>query len=68
MSNYYVCKIPNENGKHEVHKESCPDIPNKEDLILIGIFQICSDAMVEARKIYPEVNGCYYCCFPCHKK
>jgi len=63
-----VNKIPNENGKHEVHKQSCKILPPLENLIFVGDFLICSDAMIESRKIYPEVNGCYDCCFPCHKK
>lgn len=68
MSTYYVSKYPNEKGKHEVHKKLCEHKPPPESLIELGDFQICSDAILKARTIYPEVNGCYFCCFPCHKK
>lgn len=68
MSKYYVSKNINEDGRHEVHNQRCRTLPPMDELICLGDFKICSDAMIASRNIYEKVNGCYNCCFPCHKK
>ncbi len=66
MPNYYVNRNAQTNGDHEVHEESCQYLPAVLNRIHLGFFYNCSDAVREARKYYSQVNGCYYCCRPCH--
>ncbi|MFA6200492.1 MAG: hypothetical protein WC679_08830 [Bacteroidales bacterium] len=68
MSLYYVNKNAQDSGEHEVHKESCNYLPSEDNLIYLGDFPTCAEAIREAKKHYPDVDGCYYCCFPCNKK
>jgi len=68
MSLYYVNKNAQDSGEHEVHKESCEYLPTEDNLLFLGDFPTCAEALREARKHYPNVDGCYYCCFPCNKK
>jgi len=66
MDKYYVNKNTQSNGDHEVHKQGCsymPDAANKKSL---GDFSSCYGAVREAKKTYPQSNGCYYCANACH--
>lgn len=63
---YYVSKVMQANGDHEVHDENCrwlPDLPNR---ILLGEFYNCQDAVRAAQSYYIKVNGCYFCSKTCH--
>lgn len=64
MEDYCVNKSAQSNGDHEVHRYSCSYLPG--DKLHLGSFAGCYSAVVEARKIYPQSNGCYYCCNACH--
>lgn len=66
MTKYYVNKNAQANGDHEVHTESCSYLPSVSNRIYLGNFSNCRDAVKEARKHYFQVNGCYYCSYPCH--
>ena len=66
MAKYYVNKNAQSNGDHEVHKDGCDHMPYSENRIYLGEFYTCQSAVQEARKYYNRVNGCYYCCRPCH--
>ncbi len=68
MPRYYVNKNAQTNGDHEVHKSGCSYMPNTENRTYLGEFPSCKEAMVEARKIYKNADGCYYCSNECHKK
>lgn len=55
-------------GDHEVHNKTtgCAYMPlaaNQKDL---GYHNSCHGAVSEAKKIYADSNGCYYCCNECH--
>ena len=63
---YYVNKNAQDNGDHEVHEEGCKWMPEKENRLYLGDFSNCHDAVKEAKKHYPQSNGCYYCSEPCH--
>lgn len=63
---YYVNKDAQSNGDHEVHVEGCAFMPNPENRKYLGEFSTCHEAVHEARTHYSQVNGCYYCCRPCH--
>lgn len=66
MDYYYVNKNAQDNGDHEVHKSSCRYLPNYANLLALGYFSNCGDAVKEAKKHYSKSNGCYYCCTICH--
>jgi len=68
MENYYVNKNAQPTGEHEVHKSTCQHLPDSTNLIYLGYFSNCADALREARKYYSNVDGCYYCCPDCHKR
>jgi hypothetical protein len=66
MARYYVNKNAQSNGDHEVHKPGCSHMPNDENLLYLGTHDTCHPAVTEARKTYPQSNGCYYCSKACH--
>ena len=73
MSYYYINKNPQsppEHGEHEIHKDyNCSHPPLLENRIELGNFSSCKDAMIEAKKLFPEwkIDGCEYCNVECHK-
>lgn len=68
MGYYYVNRNAQPTGEHEVHEGSCPYLPTIENRIYLGIFDNCQQAVREAKKYYSNVDGCYYCCWPCHTR
>jgi len=66
MSLYYVNKNAQSNGDHEVHTTGCSFMPLQANRIYLGDFYSCTSAVLEAKKHYIQVNGCYYCSEPCH--
>ena len=61
MSSYYVRIQPQLNGINAVHKDDCPFLPSPGGRIYLGEFDNCSDAVKEAKKIFPQVSGCSFC-------
>ena len=53
MDYYYVNKKAQENGDHEVHKESCDYLPNINNRKYLGLFSNCHDAVKKAREYHP---------------
>ena len=68
MAIYYVNKNAQSTGEHEVHKSGCSYMPDSSNRRHLGDFTNCDDAVKEAKKIYDNVDGCYYCCNPCHTR
>ena len=66
MGHYYVNKKAQANGDHEVHISTCNYLPTSENQLDLGYFTSCADAVKDAKKIYPQSDGCYYCCPACH--
>ena len=66
MVMYYVNKNAQTNGDHEVHLVGCFWLPDADNRIYLGLFYSCGPAVVEARKHYLQVNGCYHCSATCH--
>lgn len=66
MDYYYVNKNEQANGDHEVHKSTCSYLPHSSNLLALGYFNTCQDAVKEAKKYYRQSNGCYYCSYACH--
>ena len=66
MAYYYVNKNQQSNGDHEVHKTGCSYMPNQENRQYLGDFNNCYPAVQEAKRYFPQSNGCYYCSNACH--
>jgi len=66
MKNYYVNKIKQSNGDHEVHESSCSFLPSVENREYLGLFSDCKEAVKKAKEKYPKSNGCYFCSDSCH--
>ena len=66
MNFYYVNDNAQNNGDHEVHTDQCSFLPAAANRTYLGYFTNCKQAVGEARKKHSQVNGCYYCCNPCH--
>lgn len=67
LNHYYVNKQAQPNGDHEIHKYECThgaDFDNQREL---GWFSSDRDALNEALKIYPQSDGCMYCCLSIHR-
>ena len=66
MSFYYVNDNAQSNGDHEVHTDQCKFLPNLSNRTFLGYFTRCQEAVIEARKKYPQSNGCYFCSRECN--
>lgn len=62
---YYVNRNAQPDGDHEVHKASCSYFPAQKNRLYLGDFRSCDAAVREARKHYPQADGCYYCAREC---
>jgi hypothetical protein len=67
MDRYYVNKTAQANGDHEVHKESCDELPNEYHRWYLGYLPNCHEAVKKAREFYSQVDGCKFCSKECHK-
>lgn len=66
MYKYYLSKIALPNGKHEVHKEGCFNLPEPEDRIDLGYHTSCIYAIRKAKRYFKEIDGCFYCNYECY--
>lgn len=57
-------------GEHEVHDTTCekPNMPAPQNRVDLGRHANCHSAVSEAKRHYRSVDGCYYCCRPCHTR
>lgn len=63
---YYVNKYAEPTGEHKVHQSGCDHLPSISNLVYLGEFDQCADAIREAEKYFIHVNGCTLCCKECH--
>ena len=68
MPEYYVNRNTQPTGEHEVHKECCYRMPELQNRLYLGYFSNANDAVIEARKYFREVDGCYYCSNEAHRR
>lgn len=66
MARYYVNRQAQLNGDHEVHKQGCSFMLLPENRFYLGDFLTCGPAKQEAKKRYPQSDGCFYCSPACH--
>lgn len=68
---HFVCnKKIDDKGRHEVHEINCSFLPNPENRIDIGYKINCHEAIQKMEEWNPtgfNFDGCYYCCYSCHK-
>lgn len=64
MEDFCVNNVAQTNGDHEVHRYTCTYVPVNRTYL--GSFASCHGAVAEAKRTYPQSNGCYYCCNACH--
>jgi len=65
---YYVNAIPQPNGDHEVHVNTCRYFLVMHNRTYLGEFETCQEAVHAAKKLYQNANGCSGCCKPCHTR
>ncbi len=63
---YYVNKIAQPNGDHEVHKDGCIKMPSNRKYL--GNYTNCFEAVRAAKEDYPTANGCWICSRECHTR
>ena len=66
MASYYVNKNAQANGDHEVHVQGCSYMPLEHNRLYLGDYTSCFPAVAKAKQIYPQSNGCAYCCPQCN--
>lgn len=70
MPNFIINRNTQANGDNEVHNTSagCSFMPSTENQIDLGIHTSCSGAVALAKSKWSNnrINGCKYCCAPCH--
>ena len=73
---YCVNRNANSGGEHEVHIveylvstiSPCERLPKPANQEGLGVHLNCHSAVRAAKKHYLLVDGCSYCCKPCHTK
>ena len=71
MSRYIINNNQQPNGDYEVHNATngCTHMPRVENQVDLGEHLNCQSAVLSAKRRWPQasrINGCYYCCNPCH--
>ena len=64
METYVVNRNAQPNGDHEVHKVGCGFFPSNN--MPLGQFTACAPAVLVAKRVYPQSNGCFWCSNECH--
>ncbi|WP_256968969.1 hypothetical protein [Enterococcus faecalis] len=69
MPYYIVNKNIDDNGRHEVHQDTCTRLPNKENQLDIGYHSDCTEAIQYIQNQNPAhlFDGCWYCSPACNK-
>lgn len=69
MQHYYVNNEETRNPclHHEVHTEEHANELRILSKTYLGLFSDCVDAVIQAKKIYSDADGCKICCSPCHE-
>lgn len=65
---YYVSKIRQPKGDHEVHDHNCKNLPNVGNRIYLGEFESCRAAVHAAKNFYVVTNGCKFCSPECNTR
>lgn len=70
MPRFCVNKNAQATGEHEVHNldRHCNRLPLPHNQLHLGAHPNCQSAVLEAKKHYFNVDGCYYCASECHTR
>ena len=60
-NNYFISTKPGIDGRHSVHRQGCPFLPEPERRIPVGIFQSPPEALTEASTYYRKSVCCPFC-------
>ena len=66
MDKYVVNNEAQNTGEHEVHKEGCIKFPS--NYTSLGYFATCHEAVIKAKEIFNNVDGCAFCSAECHTR
>ncbi len=66
MAKYYVNKNAQDTGEHEVHKSGCSHLPDSENRVYLGEFDVYQEAVHKAIDFFYNVEGCFLCLNDCH--
>lgn len=68
--NYYLGLVTdNPNNNHEVHKETCAELPASINREYLGAFATSQAALYQAKRNHPswlDIDGCRLCCREIH--
>ncbi|QFT93503.1 hypothetical protein FIU86_11680 [Roseovarius sp. THAF9] len=64
---YLVTKMPESEGMHFVHADTCQVLPDIE-METLGTYDGCAQAMEKAAQSYDPLNACALCCPDCFIK
>lgn len=67
MKRYYINKNAQSNGDHEIHTERCSFGALPKDRIDLGYHENDRSALKAGKAVYPNADGCAYCCPSIHK-
>ncbi|EGO9490963.1 hypothetical protein CUM52_07670 [Enterococcus faecalis] len=69
MPFYFFNNNTDNHNRHEVHTKDCKYLPDILNRTFLGLEDNCKDAISRANKEYPtkKFDGCFYCCYSCHK-
>jgi len=70
MPRFCVNKNAQSTGEHEVHNldANCSYLPEPNNQHQLGSHASCGAALIEARTVYSNVDGCAYCAPDCHTR
>ena len=62
---YYVSQEPEDDGGHEVHRDTCYRLPVMRQYL--GLHASCEQAVAKAREQYQRAVGCRLCAYECRR-
>ena len=70
MPNFCVNTNEQSGGEHEVHNldAGCRNLPDPQNRYPLGVHASCNSAVIAARQVYANVDGCKFCAPACHTK
>jgi hypothetical protein len=68
MARYLVNTQPQPNGDHEVHHTGCLHLPDPVHRFDLGEHFFCETAVLQAKRVFPTADGCWFCCPNCHTR
>lgn len=64
---YYLDRRADGQGLHQIHREDCPYLPERSDLIPLGDYPDCHGPLMKSMAAhYAASDGCAHCSMTCH--